>query len=144
MMNTTHVGAWSTAVALALGGMLACPQAQSQSRVLPPVQTQVKVQVQDQLPPINAEAAKSLARRNNCLKCHAEVKDKKGTSYRKMALKYKDMPDGEDILVKNMTVPMKVKYGNGVEEDHRIIKVDQNKPAQVAGIKNMARWILSK
>jgi hypothetical protein len=61
-----------------------------------------------------------------------------------MAAKYKDMPDGEDALVKAMTVPMKVKYGNGVEEDHRIIKVDPNKPAQVAGIKNMARWILSR
>jgi cytochrome c len=45
------------------------------------------------LPSFNAEAAKLLARRNNCLKCHAEVKDKKGASYRKMALKYKDMPD---------------------------------------------------
>lgn len=139
-MNTTQVGAWSTAFALTFGALMASPQAQAQSRVLPPAQTQV----QDQPPPINAEAARLLARKNNCLKCHAVAKDKKGTSYKKMAAKYKDMPDGEDALVKAMTVPMKVKYGNGVEEDHRIIKVDPNKPAQVAGIKNMARWILSR
>lgn len=139
-MNTTQVGAWSTAFALALGALMASPQAQAQSRVLPPAQ----MQVQDQPPPINAEAARLLARKNNCLKCHAVAKDKKGTSYKKMAAKYKDMPDGEDALVKAMTVPMKVKYGNGVEEDHRIIKVDPNKPTQVAGIKNMARWILSR
>lgn len=139
-MNTTQIGAWSTAFALTFGALTASPQAQAQSRVLPPAQ----MQVQDQPPPINAEAARLLARKNNCLKCHAVAKDKKGTSYKKMAAKYKDMPDGEDALVKAMTVPMKVKYGNGVEEDHRIIKVDPNKPAQVAGIKNMARWILSR
>ena len=37
---------------------------------------------------IDEEAAKSLAKKNDCFKCHAVDKTKKGPSYKKIADKY--------------------------------------------------------
>jgi cytochrome c len=87
---------------------------------------------------IDEEAAKALAKKNDCFKCHAVDKTKKGPSYKKVALKYKGKPEGEAALIKNITTGPKVKLEDGTEENHKIIDTkDQSE------IKNLVGWILS-
>jgi cytochrome c len=87
---------------------------------------------------IDAGAAKALAKRNDCFKCHAIDKTKKGPSYKKIAAKYKGKADGESKLIKNFTTSPKVKLADGTEEDHKMIDTkDMNE------MKNLANWILS-
>lgn len=88
---------------------------------------------------VDEEAAKALAKRNDCFKCHAVDKTKKGPSYKKIAAKYKGKADGEEKAIKNMTEGKKVKLEDGSEEDHKII--DTKNPAE---LKNLAQWILSR
>jgi cytochrome c len=93
---------------------------------------------------VDADAAQALAKKNDCMKCHAVDKDKKGPSYKKIAAKYKGKADGQDKAIKNMTTASKVKLDDGSEEDHKLIKLDPAKPADMAAIKNLADWILSQ
>jgi cytochrome c len=87
---------------------------------------------------IDEEAAKALAKKNDCFKCHAVDKTKKGPAYKKVALKYKGKPEGEAALIKNITTGPKVKLEDGTEENHKIIDTkDQSE------IKNLVGWILS-
>lgn len=87
----------------------------------------------------DAEAAQALAKKNDCLKCHAVDKTKKGPSYKKIAEKYKGKPDGEDKCIKAMTTGPKVKLEDGSEEEHKVINTkDQNE------MKNLCSWILSR
>ena len=88
---------------------------------------------------IDEEAAKALAKKNDCFKCHAIDKEKKGPSYKKIAAKYKGKPDGEEKAIKNMTVPSKVKLDDGTEDDHKMINTKDQ-----AAIKNLAQWILAQ
>ncbi len=85
------------------------------------------------------EAAKALAKKNDCTKCHAVDKDKKGPSYKKVAAKFKGKADGEEKVIKNMTTASKVKLTDGTEEDHKIINTKDAKE-----IKNLAQWILAQ
>ena len=87
---------------------------------------------------VDADAAKSLAKRNDCFKCHAIDKTKKGPSYKKIAAKYKGKADGEEKLIKNFTTGPKVKLEDGTEEEHKIIDTKDMKE-----MKNLANWILS-
>ena len=87
---------------------------------------------------VDAEAAKALAKRNDCFKCHALDKTKKGPSYRKIAAKYKGKADGEEKLIKNFTTNPKVKLEDGTEEEHKAIDTKDMKE-----MKNLANWILS-
>jgi cytochrome c len=84
-------------------------------------------------------AAQSLAKKNDCFKCHAVDKEKKGPSYQKIAAKYKGKPDGEEKVIKNITTGPKVKLDDGTEEDHKIINTKDP-----AALKNLAEWILSR
>ena len=84
-------------------------------------------------------AAKTLAKKNDCTKCHAVDKDKKATSYKKIAAKYKGKPDAEEKVIKNITVASKVKLTDGTEEEHRVI--DTKDPN---ALKNIAQWILAQ
>lgn len=87
---------------------------------------------------IDEDAAKALAKKNDCFKCHAVDKTKKGPSYKKVALKYKGKADAEAALIKNITTGPKVKLEDGSEENHKIIDTkDQSQ------IKNLVAWILS-
>ncbi len=87
---------------------------------------------------IDADAAQALAKKNDCFKCHAVDKTKKGPAYKKVALKYKGNPDAEAALIKNITTGPKVKLEDGTEENHKIIETkDQD------AIKNLVGWILS-
>ena len=87
---------------------------------------------------VDAEAAKALAKRNDCFKCHALDKTKKSPSYKKIAEKYKGKADGEEKLIKNFTTGPKVKLEDGTEEEHKIIDTKDMKE-----MKNLADWILS-
>jgi cytochrome c len=88
---------------------------------------------------VDADAANALAKKNDCFKCHAVDKTKKGPSYKKIAAKYKGKADGEEKAIKNMTSGLKVKLEDGTEEEHKVI--DTKDPKE---LKNLAQWILSR
>ena len=88
---------------------------------------------------VDAEAATALAKKNNCFKCHAIDKTKKGPAYKKIAAKYKGKADGEEKLITNFTTGPKVKLEDGTEEDHKVIDTKDPK-----ALKNLAQWILSQ
>lgn len=84
------------------------------------------------------EAARAVARQNNCFKCHAVDKKKEAPAWRDVAAKYKGKPDAEAKLIHHVTSGEKVKFEDGHEEDHKIIKTTDQ-----AAIKNLVDWILS-
>ena len=88
---------------------------------------------------IDEDAAQALAKKNDCFKCHAIDKTKKGPSYKKIAAKYKGKAEGEEKAIKNMTSGNKVKLEDGTEEDHKVI--DTKDPKE---LKNLVQWILSR
>ncbi|MBL0085790.1 MAG: c-type cytochrome [Ideonella sp.] len=88
---------------------------------------------------VDADAAQALAKKNDCFKCHAIDKEKKGPSYKKIAAKYKGKADGEEKAIKNMTTSPKVKLDDGTEEEHKAINTKDQ-----AAIKNLAQWILAQ
>lgn len=87
------------------------------------------------------DAVKALLKKNDCFKCHAIDKTKKGPSYKKIAAKYKEkgnLAEAEQKMIKHMTTSPKVKLEDGTEEEHKII--DTKDPAE---LKSVAQWILS-
>ena len=91
---------------------------------------------------VDVEAAKGLARQNNCLKCHAIDKDKDGPAYKKVAEKYKGKAGAEARLIEHITSGEKAKFTDGHEEEHKIVKTSP--PKDVEQIKNLVQWILSQ
>ena len=87
---------------------------------------------------VDADAAQKLAKKNNCFKCHAIDKTKKGPSYKKIAAKYKGKPEGEAKLIENFTTEPMVKMEDGTEEKHKVIDTKDMK-----AMKNLAQLILS-
>ena len=88
---------------------------------------------------VDEAAAKALAKKNDCFKCHAVDKTKKGPSYQKIAAKYKEKKLGEKDAIKQMTTGPKVKLEDGTEEDHKNIDTRDAKE-----LSNLAQWILSQ
>jgi cytochrome c len=90
---------------------------------------------------LDEAAAKKLAKRNDCFKCHAEEKTKKGPSYKKIAEKLNKKPraEAEKAIMENLTKKPKVKLEDGTEEEHTVI--DTKDPAD---LKNLMDWILSR
>lgn len=88
---------------------------------------------------VDAEAAAALAKKSDCLKCHAIDKDKKATSYKKIAQAWSAKPDAQAKLMDAITKGPKVKFKDGTEEEHKII---ENKDP--AALKNLIAWILSQ
>ena len=88
---------------------------------------------------VDEEAAKALMKSNDCFKCHAVDKTKKGPSLKKIAAKFKGKADGEEKAIKNMTTGPKVKLDDGTEEEHKIIDTKDQKQ-----LKNLAQWILAQ
>ena len=87
---------------------------------------------------VDAAAAQALARQNNCFKCHAVDKNKEATSWKELAAKLKNDKNAQATLMKHLTTGPKVKFLDGHEEEHPIIKTkDQDQ------IKNLVDWILS-
>jgi cytochrome c len=88
---------------------------------------------------LDDEAAKGLLKKNDCTKCHAIDKDKKGPSYQKIAAGNKGKADAEAKLTKSITTGPKVKLSDGSEEEHK--KLELKDPAQVKGL---VQWILAQ
>jgi cytochrome c len=88
---------------------------------------------------VDVDAAKSLARENNCFKCHGVDKEKDGPSYKKVAEKYRGKADAEAKLIHHVTSGEKAKFPDGHEEEHKNI----NGKASPEAIKNLVDWILS-
>jgi len=87
----------------------------------------------------DAAAAQQLARQSNCLKCHAVDKKKEGPAYKDVAAKYKGKPEAHARIVEHITSGEKVKFEDGHEEDHAIVKTKDK-----AQIDNLVDWILSQ
>lgn len=88
---------------------------------------------------VDADAAQRLARQSNCFKCHAVDKKKEGPAYKDVAAKYKGKPEAHARLVKHITSGERVKFDDGHEEDHAIVKTkDQGQ------IDNLVDWILAQ
>jgi cytochrome c len=88
---------------------------------------------------INADAASALAKKSDCLKCHAIDKDKKASSFKKIAEKWKGKGDAEAKLIDSLTKAPKVKLMDGTEEEHKVIATKD-----VNEIKNLIGWILAQ
>ncbi|BAO28257.1 c-type cytochrome [Sulfuritalea hydrogenivorans] len=86
----------------------------------------------------DAEAARALAKRNDCFKCHAIDKTKKGPAYSRIATRLKTRPDGVETIIEHITTGPMIQLADGSDEKHRII--DTKDPAE---LKNLAQWILS-
>ena len=88
---------------------------------------------------VDADAAQRLARQSNCLKCHAVDKKKEGPAFKDVAAKYKGKPDAHAKLVHHITSGERVKFDDGHEEEHAIVKTkDQGQ------IDNLVDWILAQ
>ena len=86
----------------------------------------------------DADEAQALAKKEGCLKCHAVDKKKEAKSLTEIAKSLNKKPDAEAKLVHHITSGEKVKFDDGKEEEHKIIKTKDK-----AAIKNMTDWILS-
>ncbi len=91
---------------------------------------------------LDEEAAKALAKQNNCLKCHAIEKEKDGPAYKAVAAKYKGKANAEARLIDHITSGEKAKFPDGHEEEHKIVKTSP--PKDAAQIKNLVQWILAQ
>ena len=87
---------------------------------------------------IDVDAAKALARQSNCFKCHGVDKGKDGPAWKEVASKQRGKADAEETLIKHITTGPKVKFPDGHEEEHTIVK--SKNPDE---IKNLVDWILS-
>jgi cytochrome c len=87
---------------------------------------------------VDAAAAKNLARKSDCFKCHAVDKDKDGPSYHKVAEKYRGKAEAEAKLIHHITAGEKVKFPDGHEDEHKIVKSEDKDE-----IRNLVDWILS-
>jgi cytochrome c len=87
---------------------------------------------------VDEAAAKALAKKNDCFKCHAIDKSKKGPSLKKISEKFQGKADAEEKIVTNITTGPRVKLEDGSEEDHKIIETKDK-----AEMKNLVDWILS-
>lgn len=85
---------------------------------------------------VDEEAAKALARKAKCTKCHSPDKKKDGPSYKETAAKYKGKADAVDKLYTHLTTGPTIEV-DGKKEEHTIVK------ASDAEIKNLIGWILS-
>jgi cytochrome c len=84
-------------------------------------------------------AATRLARQSNCFKCHAVDKKKEAPAYKDIAAKYKGKPDAHERIVHHITAGERVKFDDGHEEEHAIVKTKDK-----AQIDNLVDWILAQ
>lgn len=87
---------------------------------------------------LSEDEVKSLMKKNNCFKCHAENKAKDGPSYKEIAEKNRSKPDIEAKFYKRVTSYEKVEI-KGKQEDHEPLKTKDE-----TEIKAIVQWILSR
>jgi cytochrome c len=85
------------------------------------------------------DAAKALMKANDCTKCHAVDKTKKGPALKKIAASYKGKADSQEKVITSITTAPMVKLADGSEEKHKIIDTKDQKE-----LKNLADWILAQ
>ena len=91
---------------------------------------------------VDADAAKALAKQNNCFKCHSIDKEKDGPAYKKVAEKYKGKANAEARLIEHITSGEKAKFADGHEEEHKIVKTSP--PKDMDQIRNLVLWVLAQ
>ncbi len=87
---------------------------------------------------MDEDAAKALAKKSGCTKCHAVDKKKDGPSFKETAAKYKGKADAADKLYTQLTTGPVMKV-DGKEEKHPIVKSKDDD-----AIKNLIAWILAQ
>ncbi|AXS81534.1 class I cytochrome c [Dechloromonas sp. HYN0024] len=87
---------------------------------------------------LSDDEVKSLMKKNNCFKCHAENKAKDGPSYKEIAEKNRDKPDIAAKFYKRVTSFEQVEI-KGKKEDHEPLKTKDD-----AEIKAIVQWILTR
>lgn len=87
---------------------------------------------------IDEGAARSLAKKSGCFKCHAIDKKKDAPSFKKTATKLKGKSDAEKELYTHLTTNPEVEV-DGKKEKH-----ESPKTKDEAEIRNLIRWILSQ
>jgi cytochrome c len=89
---------------------------------------------------VDAVAAKKLARKDHCLRCHDVEKKKEGPSYRSIAYKYKDQPEAAEKLYQHITSGTdRVKLSDGHMEDHK-----SDHKSSESDLRNLIAWILAQ
>ena len=83
----------------------------------------------------NALASEALAKKHNCLACHAADKKLIGPSYAEVAAKYRGQKDAEAKLVEKVK-----KGGTGVWGQ---VPMPPNASVPDADIKALVKWVLS-
>jgi cytochrome c len=91
------------------------------------------------LPGVDVAAARSLAMRNNCLRCHGLSKHKEGPTYAEVAAEYRGKPGAEDRLYEHLTSGKGKVMPDGHVEHHKTIS--DRKPEE---IRNLVRWVLAQ
>jgi len=91
---------------------------------------------------VDTDAAKALAKQNNCMKCHAVDKEKDGPAFKKTAEKYKGKANAEARLIEYITSGQKAKFPDGHEEEHKVVKTSP--PKDMEQVKNLVQWILAQ
>ena len=86
----------------------------------------------------DADEAQALAKKEGCLKCHAVDKKKEAKSLTEISKSLKGKSDAEAKLLHHLTSGEMVKFDDGKEEEHKVIKTKDK-----AAIKNLTDWILS-
>jgi cytochrome c len=82
--------------------------------------------------------AQRLARQSGCPRCHAVYQRKVGPAWKDVANNYHGKPSAEQRLYVHVTTGRKVKFDDGHEEDHPIVKTSD--PDR---INNLVAWILA-
>jgi len=90
-------------------------------------------------PPFDAVAARSLAMRDHCLRCHGVARKKEGPSYAAIAADYKNKSDAEGRLYQHLTSGEGPTSADPHKDTHKI--VHSQSPAE---IRNLVRWILAQ
>lgn len=91
---------------------------------------------------VDEDAAKALAKQNNCFKCHSVDKEKDGPAYKKVAEKFRGKANAEARLIEHITSGEKAKFPDGHEEEHKIVKTSP--PKDMDQIRNLVQWILAQ
>jgi cytochrome c len=86
---------------------------------------------------VDEQAARALAKKSDCFKCHTIDEKKDGPAWREVAKKYRGKPDAEQKLYIHMTTAPKIKI-DGEEENHQMVKSKKD-----PDIYNLIRFILS-
>lgn len=85
---------------------------------------------------VDAVAAEALAKKEGCFKCHGIDKKKDGRALIEIAGKLKGKSDADALLFKQLTTGPLVKFEDGTQEEHKILKTRDK-----AEIANLIAWL---